>query len=702
MGRSLRDTYPLAAVAMFILLTAPLAAQGQTGLDRWLAERPVLIADPGVVAYYDFQEGQGAVLKNQARTGAALDGKIEHATWTAGRWARKGALHFDGKTSLVEVPPSPLFSPLDTAEGGTGEMTLEVWVKVTDLHEAGVVDLSSGGTGGDAPWALWISPLRYFGLLGHSADAGGAVTLAAENEPAPVGLWTPIVMTVSDKSLSLYRSGIQVAQAPRSFAPTDNGRPLLIGAMGRLEGGKFFLSGVIDEVVIYNKALTPDQIAARAELLPEFWAEASQVPAGVELEVLEPKGGEKWDAGSKHNIRWDPRGPWIEAPLRVEYSTDGGANWTFIGTAASRLGKLLWTVPDTLSKQCKVRVSAPKQAVTAVSKEPFEVSPSRAVPDYRWQQVTMKGSFAPRDGAGALVYKGKMWLIGGWNPSDRVHFPRICNNEVWSSADGAEWELVHQNTYLDQSFDPRKDWEGRHTAGYVVHQDKMWIVGGDANSGHYQNDVWTSTDGKTWSLVNFEVPWGPRVLHYTVAFKDRIWVMGGQTLPPYGPAEEVFYRDIWAGSDGVKWEKIEPQEPFWPQRGMIGGGAVFKGRIWILGGGTYNTPKITQRKFFNDVWSTDDGVHWQCHLTDAPWAPRQYHDVAVFDDKLWVMEGWKDGNRNDVWYSPDGENWYEVPNTPWAVRHAASAFVHDGALWMVVGNNMQPDVWKLVKTPVQE
>ena len=130
---------------------------------------------------------------------------------------------------------------------------------------------------------------------------------------------------------------------------------------------------------------------------------------------------------------------------------------------------------------------------------------------------------------------------------------------------------------------------------------------------------------------------------------------------------------------------------------MIGGSAVKDGRIWILGGGTYDTPKVPQRKYFNDVWSSADGIHWKEHAKAAPWAARQYHDVAVWDGRLWVMEGYhKDGgNRKDVWHSADGVNWYEVPNTPWAPRHAASVFVHDGSLWMVAGNNMTSDVWRL-------
>lgn len=320
-------------------------------------------------------------------------------------------------------------------------------------------------------------------------------------------------------------------------------------------------------------------------------------------------------------------------------------------------------------------------------------------PDYKWVNVTAKAAFAPRDGAGALVFKGKMWLIGGWSWCDKINFPKLCNNEVWNSKDGVSWTLVKPGTFGKEDFKPDLDWEGRHTAGYVVFKDKMWIVGGDANQGHYQNDVWNSVDGRTWHCVTRAVPWGPRVLHYTVAHRDEIWVMGGQTLPPYAPAEEMFYRDIWKSPDGVNWTKVAPREPYWPARGMIGGLVVLKDRMWILGGGTYEIPKTPERKFFADVWSSADGVCWERQVERAPWTPRQYHDVAMFDNRMWVMEGWNQTNLNDVWYSSDGIHWHEVPNTPWKPRHAASVFVYDNALWMVTGNNMESDVWKLQRTP---
>lgn len=331
--------------------------------------------------------------------------------------------------------------------------------------------------------------------------------------------------------------------------------------------------------------------------------------------------------------------------------------------------------------------------------------PPMTSPSYQWEPITAKAAFAPRDGAGALTFRGRMWLLGGWNPvpAQREFFPLICNNEVWSSTDGATWSLVKPNTFQDRSFDRTSDWEGRHTAGYVVYRDRMWIIGGDCNQRHYQNDVWNSADGHTWNHVNRgrEVPWAPRALHYTVVHDDKIWVLGGQTMPEFAAGGEKFYRDAWTTTDGIEWLRVIPQEPCWSARGMIGGSAVMNGRIWILGGGTYDTPTTPQREFHNDVWSSADGIHWEQHTEAAPWHPRQYHDVAVYDGRLWVLEGYHEqgGNRNDVWHSADGIHWHAVPDTPWKPRHAASVFVYQDSLWMVAGNNLESDVWRLRRKP---
>ncbi len=333
---------------------------------------------------------------------------------------------------------------------------------------------------------------------------------------------------------------------------------------------------------------------------------------------------------------------------------------------------------------------------------------------YGWQSVTTLAPFAPRDGAGLLVYHNKLWLIGGWNSQTAV-FPNTTSNEVWNSADGRHWTLIKPNTFGTTSFNPRTDWEGRHMAGWAVFQDKLWILGGDSNQCHYQPNVWNSSDGVHWSEVASNVPWGNRVLFYTVVFNGKLWVMGGQSLELDGcpgPAMSAqVYNDVWTSSDGANWTQVKPASGFgsswttvptpkWSPRGVICGAVVFNGQMWLIGGGIYGSPS-TPEVLYNDVWSSADGLTWHRVLDHAPWDPRIYHDVIVYDGRMWVIGGHRgagEGNIADAWSSADGVHWTQVPGTPWEGRHAASVAVFKGLLWLAAGStdeDAENDVWAL-------
>ncbi len=233
-----------------------------------------------------------------------------------------------------------------------------------------------------------------------------------------------------------------------------------------------------------------------AWLVLTLFSLASPAAAARPITVKSPRGGDTWCAGSTHIVSWtfDPA-PTPTPTVRLTYFLGDGRTWYHVGDTAAGSGKFSWVVPDRVSDSCRLRVVA-SGSTQAGESQPFRIAPSREVHGYRWVQVNRRASFAPRDGAGALTFRGKMWLLGGWNPSDKEHFPRICSNDVWSSADGNHWALVKPNTFRDHTFDPTADWEGRHTAGYVVFKDKLWIIGGDVNQGHYQSDVWNSADAR--------------------------------------------------------------------------------------------------------------------------------------------------------------------------------------------------------------
>ena len=81
--------------------------------------------------------------------------------------------------------------------------------------------------------------------------------------------------------------------------------------------------------------------------------------------------------------------------------------------------------------------------------------------------------------------------------------------------------MEKENTFLTREFDSSRDWEGRHTAGYVVFKNRMWIVGGDPIQKHYQNDVWSSENGKNWQCVTRPKFRGDRVF-FTILWPSEI------------------------------------------------------------------------------------------------------------------------------------------------------------------------------------
>jgi hypothetical protein len=235
-----------------------------------------------------------------------------------------------------------------------------------------------------------------------------------------------------------------------------------------------------------------------------------------------------------------------EAPLCDAWSSPDGVHWTAVSNPAPWPGRhaaSTWAYNGALYVEGGTGGATPfGPCPTATgsnypSNDVWKYS-KQTSGEYAWTNVLMEGQapFVPHDAAGALVYNGLMWLIGGWHP--KLYAPMVTTNEVWNSADGAHWRLVKPNTYIPGKYNPLTQWEGRHMAGWVVFNNKMWIVGGDNNSGHYQRDIWNSSDGITWQKVTDKPQWalqsqggGPRVLHYTVAFNNNLYVIGGQTLP---------------------------------------------------------------------------------------------------------------------------------------------------------------------------
>jgi chitodextrinase len=202
------------------------------------------IAQPaGLVAAYSFDAGSGTVAADSS--GKGNNGSLTNGpTWAAaGKFG--GAITFDGVNDSVVVPDS---NTLDLTTG----MTLESWVNPsanggwrTVLFKEQAADLVYG-----------LYAFRSTGV------ANGQVYIGAERDvnataATPLNTWTHLAVTYDGASLRLFSNGNQVATTNQTGSIQTSNGVLRIG--GNAIWSEWF-KGMLDEVRVYNRALTAAEI----------------------------------------------------------------------------------------------------------------------------------------------------------------------------------------------------------------------------------------------------------------------------------------------------------------------------------------------------------------------------------------------------------------------------------------------------------
>jgi hypothetical protein len=70
--------------------------------------------------------------------------------------------------------------------------------------------------------------------------------------------------------------------------------------------------------------------------------------------VIAPNGGESWGIGETHNITWTTTG--VTTEVQLQYSYDNGSTWNLIAGPVPDNGTYAWTIPQTPSEECMVKV----------------------------------------------------------------------------------------------------------------------------------------------------------------------------------------------------------------------------------------------------------------------------------------------------------------------------------------------------------
>ncbi len=294
----------------------------------------------------------------------------------------KLAAEFKKPGDYIEVPHSSTINP--------SQFSIEFWLKVNELGnpnlaggEQNILDMRGGNdnTGYNIRLAGTKFPVSLFAFV----NPGGVQT----NEEIYQNVWYHIGITQDKTTLKLYLNGQLIAQDGNIYASNTNS-PLRMGDILAYPYASLGLRGEIDELHIWNVVRSPEEVKSDmfAKLsgseagLSACWDFNSQnnkiitdltgngnngnlygntalvnsdAPVGIVPPVVtNPNGGEKWQVGTQQTITWTSTNV---DNVKIEYTSNNSRSWTNIIASIPSNGSYSWTIPNTPSTGCRVRIS---------------------------------------------------------------------------------------------------------------------------------------------------------------------------------------------------------------------------------------------------------------------------------------------------------------------------------------------------------
>jgi len=209
----------------------------------------------GLVGYWDFQEGQGTTANDHS-------GNSNHGTlmwmatstptggWTDGRIG--SGLEFDGDDDYVDCGASniPEYGP----------MTVSAWVNIASHKNYNMPVSKFDNNGSKFAFRIYINSSGYYSFGAQNSSSDSSFYSAVGSSAINTGEWHQLVGTIDNGTMYLYVDGTQYAVGiDEGWDVTGAGAPVIIGDRAD-HAVDFNFNGLIDEVRIYNRALSVGEI----------------------------------------------------------------------------------------------------------------------------------------------------------------------------------------------------------------------------------------------------------------------------------------------------------------------------------------------------------------------------------------------------------------------------------------------------------
>ncbi len=245
----------------------------------------------------------------------------------------------------------------------TSTFTLEAWIlQETTVSNGSIISKGNLKAGNKSGYQLSIIN-NYPNITWYNASGTALVNLTSQY-PITNNKWYHVSATFNGTSAKLYIDGLMVNEVNISIAPLDNTEPFLIGANYDSDTPttpKNYFNGYIDEVKIWNIALTEQQL--RDTLNQEIEQNGTNVKGKItqldisnslswlNLKGYYPMNANTADDASGNNIHGVKKNistlELQNAPL--PYATKVNGNWTdTTATTPWTHGDTVWNLPNSL------------------------------------------------------------------------------------------------------------------------------------------------------------------------------------------------------------------------------------------------------------------------------------------------------------------------------------------------------------------
>lgn len=177
----------------------------------------------------------------------------------------------------------------------------------------------------------------------------------------------------------------------------------------------------------------------------------------------------------------------------------------------------------------------------------------------------------PRKDYQLVAAQGALWMVSGqwWYGGGQL-------SPVLRSSNGKDWAPTTTGTVY-----------GRESMGAAVFKSRIWSLGNPVSLNHPTASPvdWASIhstgDGLSWSLEKQSAPFLPREWVCFLTHADALFLIGG-----VGYVDGIMdfsrqFDDVWTSRDGKDWTLFDAHTPFSPWQ-FWPGAASFQGRLWII------------------------------------------------------------------------------------------------------------------------